>query len=109
MFISRIISGTYECLATTDYCREGKPPKVPAVLFAIDVSYPMMKEGIVRLICSNMKEMLKHLPRDMNCDKVQCLKSKQSHLSPILVLFDCYMGPIQVLSESLWSIIQVPF
>ena len=71
VFISRIISGTYECLATTDYCREGKPPKVPAVLFAIDVSYPMMKEGIVQLICSNMKEMLKHLPRDMNCDKVQ--------------------------------------
>ena len=57
-------------MATTDYCREGKPPKVPAVLFAIDVSYPMMKEGIVQLICSNMKEMLKHLPRDMNCDKV---------------------------------------
>ena len=62
--------GTYECLATKDYCREGVEPKVPAVLFAIDVSYPMMKEGIVQLICSNMKEMLKHLPRDMNCDKV---------------------------------------
>merc|ERR1719210_1189250 len=61
--------GTYECLATKDYCREGVEPKVPAVLFAIDVSYPMMKEGIVQLICSNMKEMLKHLPRDMNCDK----------------------------------------
>merc|ERR1719414_622235 len=63
--------GTYECVATKDYCREGTLPKVPAVLFAIDVSYPMIKEGIVQLICSNMKEMLKHLPRDMSCDKEQ--------------------------------------
>jgi protein transport protein SEC24 len=63
--------GTYECVATKDYCRENIEPKVPAVLFAIDVSYPMIKEGIVQLICSNMKEMLKHLPRDMNCDKEQ--------------------------------------
>lgn len=63
--------GTYECVATKDYCREGQLPKVPAVLFAIDVSYPMIKEGIVQLICSNMKEMLKHLPRDMSCDKEQ--------------------------------------
>jgi len=61
--------GTYECLATKDYCRESVEPKVPAVLFAIDVSYPMMKEGIVQMICSNMKDMLKNLPRDMNCDK----------------------------------------
>ena len=66
--------GTYECLATKDYCREGMEPKVPAILFAIDVSYPMMKEGIVQMICSNMKEMLKHLPRDMNCDKVSKLE-----------------------------------
>lgn len=65
--------GTYECTATKDYCREGKEPNVPAILFAIDVSYPMIKEGIVPLICSNMKEMLKHLPRDMNCDKVMIL------------------------------------
>merc|ERR1712020_178427 len=28
-----------------------------------------MKEGIVQMICSNMKDMLKNLPRDMNCDK----------------------------------------
>merc|ERR1711899_485144 len=61
--------GTYECLATKDYCRESVEPKVPAVLFAIDVSYPIMKEGIVQMICSNMKDMLKNLPRDMNCDK----------------------------------------
>ena len=62
--------GTYETAATKDYCREGVEPQTPAILFAIDVSYPMMKEGIVQMICSNMKEMLKNLPRDMYCDKV---------------------------------------
>ena len=62
--------GTYECAATKDYCREGLEPQTPGILFAIDVSYPMMKEGIVQMICSNMKEMLKNLPRDMYCDNV---------------------------------------
>ena len=65
--------GTYETAATKDYCREGVEPQTPAILFAIDVSYPMMKEGIVQMICSNMKEMLKNLPRDMYCDKVSFL------------------------------------
>ncbi len=69
--------GTYECTATKDYCRDGKEPNTPAILFAIDVSYPMIKEGIVQLICSNMKEMLTHLPRDMNCDKVNQKSNKQ--------------------------------
>merc|ERR1719220_1496569 len=66
--------GTYETAATKDYCREGVEPQTPAILFAIDVSYPMMKEGIVQMICSNMKEMLKNLPRDMYCDKQKTMK-----------------------------------
>ena len=63
--------GAYEVVATKDYCRDSVEPKVPGVIFAIDVSYPMVKEGIVQLICQNMKELLKHLPRDMHCDKVR--------------------------------------
>lgn len=62
--------GTYECLATKDYCRDSKDPNPPAVIFAIDVSYPMVKEGVVSLICSNVKRLLQNLPRDTNCDKV---------------------------------------
>ena len=62
--------GTYECTATKDYCRDSKEPNTPGIIFAIDVSYPMIKEGVVQLICANMKSMLAHLPRDMNCDKV---------------------------------------
>ncbi|TRY71003.1 hypothetical protein TCAL_17342 [Tigriopus californicus] len=61
--------GAYECLATTDYCRDSKEPNVPGIIFAIDVSYPMMKEGVVQLICRNMKRMLHNLPSDTNCDK----------------------------------------
>ena len=40
--------GTYECLATKDYCRESVEPKVPAVLFAIG----MFDFDI--LLCKNM-------------------------------------------------------
>ena len=56
--------GTYEFTATKDYCRDSKMPKPPGILFAIDVSYPMMKEGIIQLICENMKDLLKSLPVD---------------------------------------------
>merc|ERR1719340_374092 len=56
--------GTYEFTATKDYCRDSKVPKPPGILFAIDVSYPMMKEGIIQLICQNMKDLLKNLPVD---------------------------------------------
>merc|ERR1711971_1153690 len=56
--------GTYEFTATKDYCRDSKMPKPPGILFAIDVSYPMMKEGIIQLICDNMKDLLKSLPVD---------------------------------------------
>merc|ERR1719430_344935 len=56
--------GTYDIMATKDYCRDNKPPSPPGILFAIDVSYPMMKEGIVHIVCQNMKEILKNLPVD---------------------------------------------
>ena len=29
----------------------------------------MIKEGVVEILCKNMKEMLRNLPRDTNCDK----------------------------------------
>ena len=37
VYISELCLGTYECLATKDYCRESVEPKVPAVLFAIGI------------------------------------------------------------------------
>ena len=56
--------GTYDMVATKDYCRDSKFPSPPGILFAIDVSYPMVKEGIVSLVCQNMKEILRALPVD---------------------------------------------
>ncbi len=69
-FFSELCLGTYECVATKDYCRDSKEPNTPGVIFAIDVSYPMVKEGVVQLICANIKSMLSDLPRDPHCDKV---------------------------------------
>ena len=59
---------------------------MPAIIFAIDVSYPMMKEGVVQMICKNMKSLLKHLPRDMHCDKVG--KEENNYIK--LILFDSH-------------------
>merc|ERR1719206_983398 len=56
--------GTYDIMATKDYCRDSKFPSPPGILFAIDVSYPMIKEGIVSLVCQNMKDILRSLPVD---------------------------------------------
>ena len=71
--VPELCLGTYECLATKDYCRDSKEPQPPGIIFAIDVSYPMMKEGVVQLICANMKNILKeNLPKDTNCDQVIC-------------------------------------
>ena len=39
VYISELCLGTYECMATKDYCRESTEPKVPAVLFAIGIIY----------------------------------------------------------------------
>merc|ERR1719221_2344066 len=63
--------GTYEFTATKDYCRDSKMPKPPGILFAIDVSYPMLKEGIVQLICQNMKNILRNLPVDKDAGETE--------------------------------------
>uniref|UniRef100_U5EY34 Putative vesicle coat complex copii subunit sec24/subunit sfb2 n=1 Tax=Corethrella appendiculata TaxID=1370023 RepID=U5EY34_9DIPT len=60
-----LILGTYEFVATTDYCRNNKYPKPPAIVFVIDVSYNNVKSGLVNLLCSQMKEILKNLPIDV--------------------------------------------
>uniref|UniRef100_A0A8C8SSJ0 SEC24 homolog D, COPII coat complex component n=1 Tax=Pelusios castaneus TaxID=367368 RepID=A0A8C8SSJ0_9SAUR len=42
--------GSYEYVATLDYCRNNKPPNPPAYIFMIDVSYNNIKNGLVKLI-----------------------------------------------------------
>ncbi|XP_066254197.1 protein transport protein Sec24C [Euwallacea similis] len=64
-----LVLGTYEFVATADYCRNNMLPKPPAVIFLIDVSYNNIKSGLVSLICSRMKEIIQNLPVDQGQDK----------------------------------------
>ena len=59
-----LILGTYEFVATKDYCRDNTPPKPPAIVFVIDVSYNNVKSGLVSLLCSEIKNIIKKLPVD---------------------------------------------
>ncbi|XP_068961002.1 protein transport protein Sec24D isoform X1 [Petaurus breviceps papuanus] len=56
--------GSYEYVATLDYCRNNKPPNPPAYIFMIDVSYSNVKNGLVRLICEELKTVLENLPKE---------------------------------------------
>ncbi|XP_069561249.1 protein transport protein Sec24D [Brachyistius frenatus] len=55
--------GSYEFVATLDYCKNNKPPNPPAYIFMIDVSYNNIKSGLVKLICDELKTLLEKLPR----------------------------------------------
>uniref|UniRef100_A0A3Q3BQJ6 SEC24 homolog D, COPII coat complex component n=1 Tax=Haplochromis burtoni TaxID=8153 RepID=A0A3Q3BQJ6_HAPBU len=56
--------GSYEFVATLDYCKNNKPPNPPAYIFMIDVSYNNIKSGLVKLICDELKTLLEKLPRE---------------------------------------------
>ncbi|KYO27585.1 hypothetical protein Y1Q_0005166 [Alligator mississippiensis] len=61
--------GSYEFLATVDYCKNNKFPNPPAFIFMIDVSYNAVKSGLVRLICEELKSLLDYLPRGGNLEE----------------------------------------
>ncbi|KAM6897921.1 protein transport protein Sec24C isoform 1-T1 [Xenentodon cancila] len=56
--------GSYEFLATVDYCKNNKVPEPPAFIFLIDVSYNAVKSGMVGIVCQELKSLLDHLPRE---------------------------------------------
>ncbi|XP_051560629.1 protein transport protein Sec24D-like isoform X2 [Myxocyprinus asiaticus] len=56
--------GSYEFVATLDYCKNNKPPNPPAYVFMIDVSYNNIKSGLVKLICEELKILLDRLPKE---------------------------------------------
>nr|CAD7393436.1 unnamed protein product [Timema cristinae] len=64
-----LVLGTYEFIATKDYCRNNTFPQPPAVVFLLDVSYNNVKSGMVHLLCSHIKDIIKLLPRDEGADK----------------------------------------
>ncbi|KAK2820575.1 hypothetical protein Q5P01_023534 [Channa striata] len=56
--------GSYEFLATVDYCKNNKLPQPPAFIFLIDVSYNAVKSGMVSIVCQELKTLLDFLPRE---------------------------------------------
>ncbi|XP_031561696.1 protein transport protein Sec24C-like isoform X2 [Actinia tenebrosa] len=58
--------GSYEFVATTDYCKDQKYPDPPAYIFMIDVSYQSIQCGMVRLLMKEIGELLDHLPKEYN-------------------------------------------
>ncbi|KAA0192551.1 Protein transport protein Sec24C, partial [Fasciolopsis buskii] len=55
--------GSYELLATAEYCKNNELPKPPAFLFLLDVSQSAVRSGLVQLFCSSFVErILPHLP-----------------------------------------------
>ncbi|XP_014674591.1 PREDICTED: protein transport protein Sec24C-like [Priapulus caudatus] len=60
--------GTYEFVATKDYCKNGKFPNSPAYIFMIDVSYNSIKSGMVHTLCSNVKKLLHSLPKEYGAE-----------------------------------------
>ncbi|XP_072138675.1 protein transport protein Sec24C-like isoform X1 [Mobula birostris] len=61
--------GSYEFLATVDYCKNNKFPNPPAFIFMIDVSYNALKSGLVHLLCEELKALLDFLPREGNVEE----------------------------------------
>ncbi|XP_045924174.1 protein transport protein Sec24C isoform X4 [Micropterus dolomieu] len=56
--------GSYEFMATVDYCKNNKLPQPPAFIFLIDVSYNAVKSGMVNIVCQELKTLLDYLPRE---------------------------------------------
>ena len=57
--------GSYEILATQEYCKNNVFPKAPpAFIFILDVSYNAIKNGMVQLFCDSIQEILQDLPTE---------------------------------------------
>lgn len=50
--------GSYEMLATTEYCKGGVLPGVPGLVFMIDVSYRSVRTGMVALVCAHIRQKI---------------------------------------------------
>lgn len=55
--------GSYEFVATKQYCEDNVLPNEPAFVFLIDVSYQSVSSGLLRLLCEHLPGLLKNLPR----------------------------------------------
>jgi len=64
--------GSFEYVATKDYCRNQVLPQPPAFIFMIDVSIVSVRAGLLHVLCPFIKEtILPNLPRDRHTNQSQ--------------------------------------
>ncbi|XP_029824250.2 protein transport protein Sec24C isoform X3 [Ixodes scapularis] len=61
--------GSYEVVATREYCKNSVFPNPPAFLFLLDVSYNSVRNGLVRLFCTHIRSILDELPKEEGQDR----------------------------------------
>lgn len=65
-------AGSYEIIATKEYCKGNSLPQSPAFIFMLDVSYNSVKSGLTKLLCQRLKsDILPNLPRETFADGSQ--------------------------------------
>ncbi|CAH8598977.1 unnamed protein product [Heterobilharzia americana] len=50
--------GSYELIATAEYCKNSQLPLPPAIIFLLDVSQSAIRSGLVQLFCSQFIERI---------------------------------------------------
>ncbi|KFD58950.1 hypothetical protein M513_00113 [Trichuris suis] len=60
--------GSYEYVATKEYCKDGIWPQPPVFIFMLDVSYNAVRSGLVNKFCQNVKFLLHNLPKEHGKD-----------------------------------------
>nr|CDS26853.1 protein transport protein sec24c [Hymenolepis microstoma] len=81
--------GSYEVVATAEYCKDNTPPLPPAYIFLLDVSSASVRSGLVNLFCSRfITDILPHFPRDKQ--DLATGAATQDTPSPIAVGFITY-------------------
>ena len=64
---AELCCGSYEFVATKDYCRQQTLPQPPAFIFMIDVSVNSVRSGLLHVLCPYIKNViLPNLPSDKN-------------------------------------------
>ncbi|CAL2039938.1 unnamed protein product [Caenorhabditis brenneri] len=61
---SELLFGSYEIVATKEFCKNGLAPKEPAFIFMLDVSNNSFSKGMLPLLCHNLGKVITHLPRE---------------------------------------------
>lgn len=74
------LKNSSECYKWAYPCdfQNGVPPKEPAFIFMIDVSYNSFSSGMVSLLCANLERVLQRLPKSVELLKIEAVQSINS-------------------------------